>query len=117
MDEHQYNPGYWVNRLPPGFPPKKERRLWLLYLFRFVFYGAVFAFVTIVIFFGGNHLHSPAHLTGCGRYLFRFVVDPAKSLAQAKNPGRVSRDQAQGQPGTQARSTQKKQELQVGEAR
>ena len=50
--EHQYNPGYWVNRLPPGFPLKRERRLSLGYLFLFVFYLVFVIFVLIVILSG-----------------------------------------------------------------
>jgi len=30
--DHAYNPGYWVNRFPLGFPPKPSRGFWILAL-------------------------------------------------------------------------------------
>jgi hypothetical protein len=30
--DHAYNPGYWINRFPLGFPPKPSRGFWILAL-------------------------------------------------------------------------------------
>lgn len=32
--EHKYNPGYWINRLPPFYPPKRSYRAAGLALFQ-----------------------------------------------------------------------------------
>ena len=47
--EHQYNPGYWVNRFSPEFPPKKSLGFWLIDLFQFLFFGFWFIIVVIVM--------------------------------------------------------------------
>jgi hypothetical protein len=30
--DHQYNPGYWVNRIPFAYPPKRSKGIFLTYL-------------------------------------------------------------------------------------
>jgi hypothetical protein len=35
--EHQYNPGYWINRFSPFFPPKRTKHYWFLAIIDVVF--------------------------------------------------------------------------------
>ncbi len=49
--EHQYNPGYWVNRFTPEFPPKRSMGRWLLELFQVLIIVPAFFFMSYVYFF------------------------------------------------------------------
>jgi hypothetical protein len=50
--EHQYNPGYWINRFPFGFPPKNKK--WLVFCNFHGFYRySLFSLCTMAIFIGG----------------------------------------------------------------
>jgi len=50
--EHQYNSGYWVNRFPPFFPPKRTKGYWIfglieLFLLLPPFFLASYAYIFV----------------------------------------------------------------------
>ncbi len=54
--EHQYNPGYWINR-PPFFPPKRTKGWWILSLIDvFLVVPAFFIIAGIYFFVEQNKL-------------------------------------------------------------
>ncbi|MBK9928105.1 MAG: hypothetical protein IPP66_22775 [Anaerolineales bacterium] len=52
--DHQYNPGYWVNKFSPGFPPKRSKGFWLFSLIDVFVFVPVFIFSLFVYFIEGN---------------------------------------------------------------
>ncbi len=46
-EDHMYNPGYWVNRTSPFFPPKPNKGTWILSLIEFVVFGIAFGVATL----------------------------------------------------------------------
>jgi len=45
--EHQYNPGYWINRLPAGFPLKRSWGLFIIGLIQAILFLPAFIFMLI----------------------------------------------------------------------
>ena len=51
--EHQYNPGYWVNRLPAGFPPKRSKGWFIIGLIQAIL--IVPAFIILLVDYTFNN--------------------------------------------------------------
>lgn len=75
-----YTPGYWVNRIPPFFPPCRTFQFWLLTLLDVVILGPSFLITLYVHFFvepfknGGlllGYLGLAALLSGIRAYTLR----------------------------------------------
>ena len=49
--DHQYNPGYWVNRLPPYFPPGRSIGFWIIALIDMLVIVPAFFFMSYIHFF------------------------------------------------------------------
>lgn len=43
--EHQYNPGYWINRIPPWIPTRRTIGFWLLSLIDVLIIKPTFLFI------------------------------------------------------------------------
>ena len=52
--DHQYNPGYWVNRIPFAYPPKRSRGIFLIYLIQAVLIVPAF-FIFLVAYILDNN--------------------------------------------------------------
>ena len=50
--EHMYNPGHWVNRFPPHFPPKPSIGFWILSMIDVILIVPAFILLTIQHVFG-----------------------------------------------------------------
>jgi hypothetical protein len=51
--EHQYNPGYWVNRFSPRLPPRKTKGIWILEIISLVWIVIGFIAAVIAYFVAG----------------------------------------------------------------
>jgi hypothetical protein len=56
--EHQLNPGYWVNKLPP-FLPKRTKGFWILSLIDFFLIVPAFLFSLWMYLAEGRQTHVP----------------------------------------------------------
>ena len=55
--DHQYNPGYWVNKFSPQFPHKRTIGFWILILIDVVLIIPAFIFSLIVYFIEVNEVY------------------------------------------------------------
>jgi hypothetical protein len=56
--EHQLNPGYWVNKLPP-FLTKRSKGFWIISLIDFFLIVPAFLFTLWMDLSDGNHIYDP----------------------------------------------------------
>ena len=65
LQEHQYNPGYWAERHPLGFPLKRSRGLWFLSVIEIFLYIPTF-FLTLWFFISkrDDYLIAPLFVFG-----------------------------------------------------
>jgi hypothetical protein len=88
--EHQYDPAYWVNHLPPGFPPKRTRGLWFLALiFVFLFISTFFLMLWLYLSERDPYLIRPLIIFGLLSLLSLWVAKRFKpsKVKQTDLPG------------------------------
>jgi hypothetical protein len=77
--DHQYNPGYWVNRLPFGFPPKRTKGFWILSLIdAFFLIPAFFLMLWLYLTEWTTTLLIPLIILGVGAVLAYLRADSLK---------------------------------------
>lgn len=75
--EHQYNTGYWINKLQPGFPPKRSKGYFIFGLIHVIFFAPAFTFMLIDITFNSrpsNHLIATIILGAFSLLMVAFTI-------------------------------------------
>lgn len=49
--DHQYNPGYWINRFTPYFPPRRSKGFWIIALIDFFVIVPTFFVMSFIYLF------------------------------------------------------------------
>jgi len=82
--EHQYNPGYWINRFSPSFPPKRSKGMFILGLIQSIIMVPGFLIMLIDYTFNTrpwNYLVATIILGVCSIIIVLFTIrmKPLKS--------------------------------------